>query len=57
MEFIIEKASKKIMEQNFIIIRKNLEKVLVSYEVQNRYLHYQIEKLMEVANKRIMYIV
>ncbi len=44
MEFIIEKASKKIMEQNFIIIRKNLEKVLVSYEVQNRYLHYQIEK-------------
>ncbi|CBE02358.1 hypothetical protein CDR20291_0513 [Clostridioides difficile R20291] len=53
MEFIIEKASKKIMEQNFIIIRKNLEKVLVSYEVQKQVFTLpNREKLMEVANKK-----
>ncbi|VIH57882.1 Uncharacterised protein [Clostridioides difficile] len=53
MEFIIEKTSKKIMEQNFIIIRKNLEKVLVSYEVQKQVFTLpNRENLMEVANKK-----
>ncbi len=52
MEFIIEKTSKKIMEQNFIIIRKNLEKVLVSYEVQKQVFTLpNRENLMEVAKK------
>ncbi|NMS89210.1 ATP-binding protein [Clostridioides difficile] len=53
MESIIEKVSKKIMEQNFSIIRKNLEKVLVSYEVQKQVFTLKNrEKLMEVANKK-----
>ncbi|EQF27155.1 chvD family ATP-binding cassette protein [Clostridioides difficile CD160] len=53
MEFIIEKVSKKIMEQNFTIIRKNLEEVLVSYEVQKQIFTLKNrEKLMEVANKK-----
>lgn len=53
MEFIIEKVSKKIMEQNFTIIRKNLEEVLVSYEVQKQIITLKNrEKLMEVANKK-----
>ncbi|MDI7816389.1 ATP-binding protein [Clostridioides difficile] len=53
MESIIEKVSKKIMEQNFTIIRKNLEKVLVSHEVQKQVFTLKNrEKLMEVANKK-----
>lgn len=53
MESIIEKVSKKIMEQNFTIIRKNLEEVLVSYEVQKQIFTLKNrEKLMEVANKK-----
>ncbi|MCC0656501.1 ATP-binding protein [Clostridioides sp. ES-S-0123-01] len=52
MESIIEKTSKSIMEQKFIIIRKKIEEILVSYEVQKQvWTLSNRDKLMEVANK------
>lgn len=53
MELIIEKTSKKIMEQKFVITKKKLEEILTSYEVQRQvFILPNREKLIDVENEK-----
>ncbi|HFL2515610.1 TPA: ATP-binding protein [Clostridioides difficile] len=53
MELIIEKTSKKIMEQKLVITKKKLEEILTSYEVQRQvFLLPNREKLIDVENEK-----